>query len=221
MSENEFNSLASKLLKDIGVQDTDTLNFFQTKPNSTEWKSSIKVPLPPKHRRASGTAHTRLTARAGQLQNGTQKKPSGDQNGTNNAPRKLSTGDQNGTNSTAPRKLSGELYSTTAPRKLSGELYSTTAPRKLSGELYSTTAPRKLSIEQHGVNPQRRHTCSGEKMLRAPQYYSSSSAGQVTTSSKQSVGGGGPDGKFGYGGSATTANGTHTQPVRSYLLSMF
>ena len=194
MSENEFNSLASKLLKDIGVQDTDTLNFFQTKPNSTEWKSSIKVPLPPKHRRASGTAHTRLTARAGQLQNGTQKKPSGDQNGTNNAPRKLSAGDQNGTNSTAPRKLSGELY--------------------------STTAPRKLSIEQHGVNPQRRHTCSGEKMLRAPQYYSSSSAGQVTTSSKQSVGGGGPDGKFGYGGSATTANGTlHTQPVRSYLLN--
>ncbi len=208
MSENEFNSLASKLLKDIGVQDTDTLNFFQTKPNSTEWKSSIKVPLPPKHRRTSGTAHTRLTARAGQLQNGTQKKPSGDQNGTNNAPRKLSTGDQNGTNSIAPRKLSGELYSTTAPRKL-------------SGELYSTTAPRKLSIEQHGVNPQRRHTCSGEKMLRAPQYYSSSSAGQVTMSSKQSVGGGGPDGKFGYGGSATTANGTHTQPVRSYLLSMF
>ncbi len=205
MSDNEFNSLASQLLKDIGVQDTDTLNFFQTKPHSTDWKSSIKVPLPPKHRRASGTAHTRLAARAWQQPNGTQRKPSGDQNGTNNAPRKLSSGDQNGT-STAPRKLSDEQHSTNS-----------TAPRNLSGEQYGTnsTAPRKLSVEQHGANPQRRH--SGEKILRAPQYYSSSSAGQITTSSKQSAGGG-PDGRFGYGGSTTSANETHTQPVRSYLL---
>lgn len=213
MSDSEFDYLASQLLKDIGVQDSTTLNFFQTRPLSSEWKSSIKVPSarsPPKHRRtgSSGTARTRQTAREGQ-QNGTQRKLSNEQNGASNLPRKLS-GDLNGS-----RKLSSEQNGS---RKLSNEQ---NGSRKVSSEHGSINNPsRKVSGgEQTAPNHQRVH--SGEKILRSPQHYSSvssSTSGQPTVTNKQS---GGHDGRFGYGGSANAANRTHTQPVRSHLLGMY
>ncbi len=214
MSDSDFDYLASQLLKDIGVQDSSTLNFFQTRPLSNEWKSHIKVPStsvsPPKHRRtgSSGTARTRQTAREGQQQNGTQRKLSAEQNSPS---RKLSA-EQNG----LPRKLSGDQNGPgNLPRKVSGEQNGLSTSRKLSNEHSGIKSPsRKLSGEHTSPKHQRVH--SGEKILRSPQHYSSggsSSAGQPTITIKQP---GGRDGRFGYGSSANAANKTHTQPVRSY-----
>ena len=72
MTDVDFDSVASQLLKDMGVQDTETLNYFQRKPHSTEWKTSIKVPSPPKARRtkSSGTTYTRQAPKEVPQQNG-------------------------------------------------------------------------------------------------------------------------------------------------------
>lgn len=155
MSEADFNLVASQLLKDIGVKDTTTLDFFQNKPQSAEWKSSIKAPSPPKNRRtaSSGMTRTRQNIREGQQQNGIRKS-------------------------------------------------------SIEQQEPIPSTQRKFSGEHNGTNiPQRKH--SGEKVLRGPQYYS---AGQP--SSKQPAR---TDGRFGYGVTAFTHNGTHAQPVRSVL----
>ncbi len=212
MGDNEnFEVLAEQLLKDIGVKDSSTLDFFQTKPLSTDWKSSIKkVPSqsPPKNRRtgSSGTAHSRLMARQWQQQQ--------QQNGTQSQ-RKLSN-EQNVPSSNLPRKLSGERNGT---RRLSNEHISpvrrpsnehTSPVRRPSNE--HTSPVRRFSGEQ--ISP-KHHSASGEKISRSPQHQStssnSSSAGQ-TNNNKTS---GGHDRRFGYGGSVNAANRTHTQTVRS------
>ena len=58
MNDSEFDREAAQLLRNIGLVDTDTLNFFQSKHHGSEWKSSIKVPSPPKTRRTSSMGTT-------------------------------------------------------------------------------------------------------------------------------------------------------------------
>ena len=57
MNESEFDREATQLLRNIGLVDTDTLNFFQSEHHGSEWKSSIKVPSPKARRHSSMITH--------------------------------------------------------------------------------------------------------------------------------------------------------------------
>ena len=55
MTEADFEREATKLLRDLGLP-SDTLNFFESdSANSSNWKSTIKAPSPPKVRRVSSS----------------------------------------------------------------------------------------------------------------------------------------------------------------------
>ncbi len=58
MSEADFEREANKLLRDLGLP-SDTLNFFDSDTAKTSnWKSTLKAPSPPKARRVSSTGTT-------------------------------------------------------------------------------------------------------------------------------------------------------------------
>ena len=58
MTEADFEREANKLLRDLGLP-SDTLNFFESESAKTSnWKSSLKAPSPPKARRVSSTGTT-------------------------------------------------------------------------------------------------------------------------------------------------------------------
>lgn len=58
MTEADFEREATKLLRELGLP-SDTLNFFESdSANSSNWKSTIKAPSPPKARRVSSTGAT-------------------------------------------------------------------------------------------------------------------------------------------------------------------
>ena len=58
MTEADFEREATKLLRDLGLP-SDTLNFFESdSAKSTNWKSALKTPSPPRARRVSSTGTT-------------------------------------------------------------------------------------------------------------------------------------------------------------------
>lgn len=55
MNDTEFEREAAQLFNKIGLVNTESLNYFQTNPHGTDWKSSLKAPSHPIARRTSST----------------------------------------------------------------------------------------------------------------------------------------------------------------------